>query len=217
MSPAPHPKGRTSAETLVNSAPESLQALEARTYALLQSDALTRPTRNALLARLDQRFEPADLLSAGQRRTLEAACLRLIPEPELVRRIALCAAFESKLVQGSGRGWRYVDAPADPVLHLAGLDALDAAARAGGGSTDFAELDGETQDALLKAACEGASPMDAAPLSRWFEELLTGLTELYYAHPLVQVSIGYDGMADADGVRAVGLQAVAAEADRLDR
>ncbi len=112
------------------------------------------------------------------------------------------------------RGWRYAAAPPDLVLHRAGLDALDTAARADGRSRDFAELDGKAQDTLLKAASEGAPPMDAAPLQHWFEELLTGLTELYYAHPLVQVSIGYDGMADAHGVQAVGLQAVAAEADR---
>ncbi len=198
----------------MTSPPESLQALEARTDALLRSGALTRPTRVALLARLDQRFEPADLFSATQRRTLDAACRRLIPEPELVRRVALGAAFETKLAQGSMRGWRYADAPPDLVLHRAGLDALDTAARADGRSRDFAELDDKAQDTLLKAASEGAPPMDAAPLQHWFEELLTGLTEIYYAHPLVQVSIGYDGMADAHGVQAVGLQAVAAEADR---
>ena len=183
---------------------------------MLQSAALTAPTRSALQTRLDRRFEPTDLLSPEQRSTLEAACLRLIPEPDLVHRLQLAAAFEAKLAQGFERGWRYADAPADLALHHAGLNALDAAAGATA-ATRFADLDAAAQDTLLKAACEGEPPMNAAVVKHWFEELLTGLTELYYAHPLVQVSIGYDGMMDAQGVHAVGLQAVAVEAERLGR
>ena len=193
---------------------EDLAALEARTQTLLASDTLTAPTRAVLQARMKQRFEPTDLLLPPQRRTLEAACLRLIPDPELVRRIALPAAFEARLAQGLGRGWRYAEAPADVLLLRAGLNALDAAA-ADRGATAFPDLGRHQQDALLKAACRGEPPMNDRALQHWFEELLTALTEIYYAHPLVQVSIGYDGMADAHGQRAVGLPAVAAEAERL--
>ncbi len=192
---------------------EPLAALDARTRTLLASDALTSPTRAALQARLDRRFEPGDLLTPAQRRALLAACLRLIPEPELVTRIDLAAAFEAKLGEGFGRGWRYAEAPDDVTLHRDGLDALNAAALAKTGRA-FADLDGGAQDQLLEAAGQGGVPKKAAS-ARWFEELLTALTELYYAHPLVQVSIGYDGMADAHGVKAVGFQAIAAEAERL--
>ena len=193
---------------------EDLSQLEARTRTLLDSDALTAPTRTALKARLEQQFETAALLSPNQRATLNAACLRLIPEPELVRRTALGAAFEAKLAQGFERGWRYADAPADIALHRAGLDVLDAAAQAKA-AKPFAELEPPSQDTLLKAAAAGEPVGGQAFPEHWFEELLTALTELYYAHPLVQVSIGYDGMADAHGVDAVGLQAVAAEAQHL--
>ena len=195
-------------------APEPLSVLEARTRALLDDDALTEPTRRALQARLDRQFGPCDLLSLIQRATLEAACLRLIPEPELVRRTALAAAFETKLAQGFERGWRHADAPADIALHRTGLDALDAAAQAKA-AKPFTELDPPSQDTLLKAAAAGESVEGQAFPEHGFEELLTALTELYYAHPLVQVSIGYDGMADAHGVEAVGLQAVTTEAQRL--
>ena len=165
---------------------------------------------------MEQVFEPTHLLSPDQRRTLEAACLSLIPEPELVRRIALPAAFEARLAQGLYRGWRYAEAPEDAALFRAGLDALDIAARRRTGQT-FADLGADDRHALLAAACKGEPPMDDRALKHWFEELLTALTEIYYAHPLVQVSIGYDGMADAHGVQAVGFRAVTAEADRFDR
>ena len=194
---------------------EPLQDLEARTRALLQSDAVTPPTRKALLGRLDRRFMTGALLTLPQRRTLRAACLRLIPEPDLVARIDLAAAFESKLAEGSGRGWRYAGSAEDVALHRAGLDSLDAAARVVAGCA-FADLEGMAQDRLLGAAGKGTPPTEGAP-AHWFEELITALSELFYAHPLVQLSIGYDGMADAHGIQAVGLQAVAAEAERLGR
>ena len=191
---------------------EDLAALETRTRALLASDRLTLPTREALQRRLDVPVEPVDLLSATQRRTLEALCPRLIPEPALVRRIGLARRFEALLAKGSGRGWRHADAPDDVALNRDGLAALDAGARDLHGRA-FADLAARDQDALLSALCEGRLEAACDPrLYRWFEEMLTALVGLYYAHPLVQVSIGYDGMADAQGVSAVGLKAVAAEA-----
>jgi hypothetical protein len=192
-----------------------LQALEARTLALLSSDAVTEPTRRALATRLDRTFGPPRVLSESQMRTLEAVCLRLIPEPELVARTALAAALEARLAEATPRGWRYAEAPADLALHRAGLDALEVLARADQGRS-FPELPTADQDGLLQRACAGELTGEA-PLDRWFEELLSALTELYYAHPLVQVSIGYDGMADAHGVAAVSPAAIAQEAERLGR
>jgi len=43
------------------------------------------------------------------------------------------------------------------------------------------------------------------PAARFFEELLAEVVETYYAHPLAQEEIGYAGMADAPGWRAIGL------------
>ncbi len=195
---------------------DPLSDLEARTRALLASRTVSAPTRKALVRRMDQTFGPSSLFSVEQRRTMEAVCLRLIPEPDLVRRIRLAAAFEAKLGSGLGRGWRYIDMQDDVALHQAGLTALDGSARAEGGSS-FADLPLDAQDELLQAAADGKAPMADPVLEHWFEELLAALAEIYYAHPLVQVSIGYDGMADALGVEAVGLDAVAAEAEHLER
>ena len=192
--------------------PEDLAALETQTRALLAGDRVTEPTRRVLLERLDAPVPAPRALSAEQMRTLDACCLRLIPEPELVARTALAARFEAHLADGVPRGWRYAEAPEDLALHRSGLDAMAAAARAQD-DRGFADLDAEAQDRLLQAASEGRLPADV-PLARWFEELLTALAELYYAHPLVQVSIGYDGMADAHGVQAVSPQAIAREASR---
>ncbi len=138
-----------------------------------------------------------------QMQTLRAVSARLIPAPDLAEAIDLAGALDAALAQGEGDGWRYAETPPDRQLHAKGLDTLNAAALARFGSP-FSDLNPERQDALLSAAS-----VDAA---RWFEELLCALVELHYAHPLVQVSIGYDGMADAHGVQAVGLAEVAKDA-----
>ena len=189
---------------------EDLSALEARTRALLASDRVTEPTRRVLLERLDTAVAPPRALSPAQMRTLQACCLRMIPEPELVERIDLAGRLDARLADAVPRGWRYAEAPDDLSLHHAGLKALDAAAMADAGAA-FCDLDAADQDRLLRAACAGQLT-GAVPLDRWFEELLSALVELYYAHPLVQLAIGYDGMADAQGVRAVSPQTIAEEA-----
>lgn len=189
-----------------------LADLEVRTRALLASDRLGEPTRRVLQARLDQGFAPPTALDAQEMATLQAVCLRVIPEPELVERSALAAAYEARLAGRTPRGWRHAEAPADLELIRAGLHALDA-------PTDkpFPDLSPDQQDRRLAAAGAGEEPFaSGSRLEHWFEELISGLTEIYYAHPLVQVWIGYDGMADAPPL-AVGLDAVGREMDALGR
>jgi gluconate 2-dehydrogenase gamma chain len=185
-----------------------LDPLLARTESLLASDRLTEPTRVALWARLDRRYGMPRVLGAVQMQTLKAASARLIPTPELAGIVDLAGAFDAKLAAGEGDGWRYAEAPPDRQLHSLGLDALDAAARARLGAA-FCDLSPERQDALLAAAASGELDFGGLNAAVWFEELLSALVELHYAHPLVQVSIGYDGMADAGGVQAVSLAEVA--------
>lgn len=176
--------------------------LERRARALLASDRVTAPTRRALLARLDAAPVPPRVFDARQSAVLVAAAARLTPLPGLEARLDLAGRLDAMLADEPGDGWRYADCPPDVQLHRAGLDGLDAAARAAHGS-GFAELDEAGRDAVLAAAQAGAPPGPpwAAPPARWFEELLAALTELAYGHPLVQVAIGYDGMADARGWR----------------
>jgi hypothetical protein len=192
-----------------------LDDLIARTERLLASDRLTAPTRAALRARMDRRYGAPRLFDEIQMQTLRAVSARLIPAPDLAAAVDLAGALDAALADGDSDGWRYAEAPPDRRLHTMGLDALNAAAHARFGS-GFSDLSAQRQDALLSAAASGdleSADIDAA---RWFEELLCALVELHYAHPLVQVSIGYDGMADAHGVQAVGLAEVAQDAGRGD-
>lgn len=190
-----------------------LDDLIARTERLLAGDRLTAPTRAALRARMDRRYAAPQLFDAVQMQTLRAVSARLIPDPDLGPTVDLAGALDAALAKGESDGWRYADTPPDPRLHALGLHALNAAALARFGSS-FSDLNPERQDALLSCAALGDLENAGIDTARWFEELLCALVELHYAHPLVQVSIGYDGMADAHGVQAVSLAEVAQEAGR---
>ena len=172
--------------------------LDARARALLASDRVTAPTRRVLLARLDAPPSPPRALDASAFTTLSAVAARLAPLGELQARADLAGRLDAQLAGGPGDGWRYADAPPDAEAMRAGLAALDAHAGPGG----FAALAPERQDALLTEAQEGGEGWPPF-VGRWFEDLLSSLCHLAYAHPLVQLDIGYDGMADAHGVQHV--------------
>jgi gluconate 2-dehydrogenase gamma chain len=90
------------------------------------------------------------VLTAAERRTLEAITARILPSDDLPgAREANCAGFIEAVLSGP-------DAAAVP-LYRAGLAGADAAARARGGAA-FAELAPDAADVVLAALEAGAAP-----------------------------------------------------------
>ena len=176
--------------------------------ALLDSDLVTSPTRVVLRSRLGPAGAARPhFFDARSFATLRAASARLIPQPGRSDPVDLAGAIDARLAAGEGDGWRYADMPPDGEAHRRGLSGLDELARERFGAA-FHELDGACQDATLRAVQRGEAASGAwAGLSprRFFEELLAELAECYYSDPLTQEEIGYVGMADARGWRAIGL------------
>ncbi len=179
--------------------------------ALLQTDLVTPATRHALLARLHGPTRTAPrFFTAEEFATLEAACACLIPQPDGQEKIDLAGDLDRQLASGEGDGWRYDDMPPDADAHRSGLHGLDQSAQLMFGNV-FVALDALQQDAVFQAISHGAAPgaiWENLPAARYFEELLATITEAYYSHPLAQERIGYAGMADAHGWRAIGLNQV---------
>ena len=145
--------------------------------ALLASEHVTQPTREALTGRMTRTLERR-FFSPAEFDVLRAVAARLVPHDRTVLDLAL--EVDDRLASGAGDGWRYADAPPDGVACRELLGALP---------KDFAELEEDQQDERLRAL-QNAQPHP-------FEDLLAELTEIYYAHPLVQVALGYIGFADA--------------------
>lgn len=175
---------------------------------LIESDLVTPPTRAVLRARLavplvmDAAFFDRDGFA-----TAGAACDRLIPQPERPRPIDVAGILDTRLAGGGGDGWRYADMPPDADMHRMGMVGIEQAA-ATMYDRAFTRLSDEEQDVVLRVVQAGTAPgavwaaMDAA---RYFEELLSLVTDIYYSHPLASEEIGYVGMADAHGWQALGL------------
>ncbi len=190
---------------------------------LLGTGLVTDPTRAALHDRLERSTvaEPR-FLSPEAFVTLRAVCERLIPQPERGDEgaVDIAGEIDCNLANGKGNGWRYASMPPDGEAYRAGLRGIDEAAQAMFGGR-FRGLDPARQDAVLGAMQAGAAPGPTwvtMAAGRFFGELLVLATESYYAHPFAQEEIGYAGMADAAGWRAVGLdEREAHEPAPLDR
>ena len=172
--------------------------------ALLDTEAVTEPTRAALRARLAQPAVSAPaFLSETEFATLRAACARLLPGAD----IDVAGPMDARLAGGGSDGWRYDALPADGEAYRRGLAGFDEAARVGFGA-EFVSLPPDAQDAVLLAVQRGEAAGEtwrSLPPVRFFEELLAEATETYFAHPLAQEAIGYAGMADAPGWTRIGL------------
>ena len=171
--------------------------------ALLESDRVTDPTRNALRARLLEPAPQRAFFTQSEFSLLEAISARLIPQPQS----SLAAQIDSRLAKGEGKGWRFDVLPPDGELYQLGLRGLEELAQSQHGSS-FAELPPLEMDEILMAVQRGEVSgvvWETLPAMRFFTELLTELTELHYSHPLAQLEIGYVGFADAHGWQQVGL------------
>jgi len=174
--------------------------------ALLATDRVTQPTREALESKLrPPRPEPM-AFDAETFATLRAVCARLVPQsgPD---QLDIAARLDGRLARGERNGWRYAALPHDRVAIPLGLRGLDETA-AILFARPFAALPGEQQDAVLKAVERGDPPgatWAELPAFYWFEELLVEVVEIFYAHPFAQEEIGYVGMADAQGWTRIGL------------
>ena len=172
---------------------------------LLESDRVTEPTRAALRARLLELDPQRAFFTANEFALLEVVSERLIPQIHN----SLAAQIDARLTKGEGKGWRFDVLPPDGELYRLGLRGLEelAQAQAHHGSS-FVGLPAPAMDEVLLAVQRGevsGGVWETLPAKRFFEELLTELTELHYSHPLAQLGIGYVGFADAHGWQQVGL------------
>ena len=184
---------------------------------LLGSEQVSLPTRKALLARMNQATisEPCFF----DKRTfaiLQAACARLMRPMDGEQTVDIAGPIDRLLADSAGNGWRYDALPPYAQAYQAGLHGLDQSAHALF-DVSFVQLDAIQQDSVLCAVQCGKAPgvvWVTLPAQLFFEELLAAATQACYAHPLVQESIGYAGMADAPGWQLIGLNELQAREPR---
>lgn len=176
---------------------------------LIRGDRVTAVTAATLRERAAAGADPPEpaVLNPRELALLSAVAARLIPQTERTAAIDLTNAFHHRLADRTGNGWRFAELPPATELHQRGLAGVDASAIASFGE-DFLALPPVRQDSLLRDIQNGRTEEAAwQGMSQilWFREMLAGLVDIFYSHPLAQDEIGYAGMADAHGWSEVGL------------
>jgi len=181
---------------------------------LLETDSVTTPTREVLKNRLRETddYQPK-FFEAEIFEILRAVCLRLIPQNSVD-----CAAFVDKsLSENKSSGWRYDELPNIAETFKRGLDGIHETSNLKFGA-DFQQLNEINQDEILTEIQNGKSAGEiwkTLSAALFFEELLAKTVEVYYAHPLAQETIGYVGMADANGWTRIKLNDLEAREPRV--
>ena len=170
------------------------------------SPSFDETTRQVLRRRLEE-IPPRRFLSEEEWALLEAACARLIPQPDRTPPIPIVPWIDEALHENRGEGYRYADMPPMREAWRRGLNglALEAERRFGAA---FAALAPEDQDAVLRAVQAGEVEPDAwpsLPPKRFFADvLLKTVAGLYYAHPAAWSEIGFGGPASPRGYARLG-------------
>lgn len=174
---------------------------------LLNSDFVTQATRVALQERMAKAKNSLHFFSDYYFSLLSIVCDRLMGQNPKNQVVNIALFIDERLVENTCDGWRYDALPPDDVMLLQGLMGIDETAKALFGMA-FLALKAKEQKIVLKAIQKGTAAGNIWSIlssSLFFEELLAEATEIFYSYPLVQLEIGYAGMADAKGWEKIGL------------
>jgi hypothetical protein len=163
-------------------------------------------TREVIRRRLTE-VPARRFFSVTEWQTLEAACARLVPQPERSTPIPIVPWIDDKLHQNGRDGFRYHDMPPLRDAWRLGLEGIDQEGRRRFGA-DFRTLPNGNQDAVLRAIQAGdvsGGVWDRLPAKRFFTTiLLKGVVGEYYAHPEAWNEVGFGGPASPRGYVRLG-------------
>jgi hypothetical protein len=141
-------------------------------------------------------------------RTLEAACDRLIPQPDRSVPIPLAAWIDHKLHHNERDGFRYDDMPPLREAWRFGLEGINQESQSTF-NADFASLSDFERDAVLRAVQTGdvrGAVWRRLPPQRFFATiLLKEVVGEYYGHPAAWNEVGFGGPASPRGYVRLGL------------
>lgn len=185
---------------------------------LLNSDAVTEPTRKALQKRMEIASELNHFFSDELFNLLSIVCDRLMDQDPENRVVNVAVFIDERLTANTCDGWRYNDMPPDDEMLVKGLEGINETAVIVFEKI-FIDLKKEEQISILKEIQQGSAEGNTwkkLPPEKFFEELSAEAVEIFYSFPAVQVSIDYAGMADAKGWKVPSLTSPPKESFRTE-
>ena len=151
-------------------------------------------TRQIVESRLSSVPQPA-FFTKEEAATLRAAVLRLLPQQRETP-IPVMPFIDEKLAKNRTDGTQYVDMPPMQELWRMFIRSLDEEAAHTYNKQNFAGLDGEAQDTVLRALEKGesrSSTWGRVPAKRSFQQIISIAAMFYYAHPEAWNEVGWGG------------------------
>ena len=142
--------------------------------------------------------ERLENFSEDEAALMRAVLKRLIPEDEGVDLVGFIDAYVDNPL---GRGDRKPGMPETKELFKLGLQGIDQSSGEMH-AKPFRELDGDAQDAVLRAISNGSAPgavFRQIPSDYFFQRFYGKALHGYFAHPLVWMRIGFPGAAYPEG------------------
>lgn len=176
---------------------------------LINSSAVTSATAKALKDRMKEWNKPV-FFDSYTFSILTSVCNRLLNQHEGQNLVQVAFFIDERLKKGITKGWRYDHMPPDSQMYIQGLNGIDETSKLMF-KNEFTRLSPDEQVAVLleiQKGCVEGKVWCVLNAKTFFEELLTEVTEIFYAHPNSQIDIGYFGMADAYGWKNIGLNEV---------
>ena len=179
---------------------------------ILQSDKVSRATRQALQERLEKNTGPDSLgfLSVKHLQLLRAIIATLLPQETVGTEIRIAETIDRRLAENSGIGWRFAELPSDREAYQQGLAAVAEILESDHQTASVEEWESlhvRGREHLLIRLQSGDEDARAGfPLGRWMEVLRVDAVTTWLADPRTMLAIGYSGFADGDdGWIEVGL------------
>jgi hypothetical protein len=174
-------------------------------------------TRKVIRRRLEE-IPHRRFFSETEWHTLEAACSRLLPQPDRQNAIAIVPWIDERLYLNLGDGFRYASMPPMRDAWRLGLAGIDEASLSGFGEP-FTRLSSDRQDAVLgtiqRGEVAGGVWQRLPPALFFASTLLRTVVAEYYAHPAAWSEVGFGGPASPRGYVRLGAgQADPWEAER---
>lgn len=138
-------------------------------------------------------------------RTLTAIIDRILPQTDRseIEKVPIAPWIDERLHEDSRNGYRYEELPPQREAWRWALAGIDETARALFAGKAFCDLDGQSQDVVLRHVERGTPPGDAwkrVPAQRFFTSILViTIVQIYYAHPVAWNEIGYNGPSSPRG------------------
>jgi hypothetical protein len=140
-----------------------------------------------------------------EKRTLDAVVERIVPQPErdVADRIPIVPWIDDKLHEDRRDGFRYDGMPPQREAWRWGLAGIDETAGALFTGKRFIDLDGPSQDEVLRRVEHGDPPgatWATLPAGRFFQSILCmTIVKTYYTHPTAWNEVGYSGPSSPRG------------------